>query len=84
MEHLLPVKMDTLIKFVRFLRCSWKDTYRHTERWSHPTLNRLATEYNPKTPTGIDGVYFGEDAVSIQNTILKQVTTIFFLKTAFS
>ena len=78
MEHLLPVKMDTLIMFVRFLRCSWKGTNSHTERWSSPLLYKLATEYNPRTPTGIDGVFLGEDAVSIQNTILKQVTTIFF------
>ena len=72
MEHLLPVQMDTVIKSVRFLRCSWTDT--DTNRHTQHSLNEWATEYNPETPTGIDGVNLGEDAASIQNTILNQVS----------
>ena len=73
MQHLLPVQMDTVIKFVRFLRCSWTDKDNGHSRRTETLLNRWATEYNPKTSTGIEGVDFGEDAVSIQNNILNQV-----------
>ena len=68
--RLLPVQMDTLIKFMRFLRCSWTD-------WKSPefarTLDNLASEYNPESSTGLDGVSLGEDELAIRNNILDQV-----------
>ena len=68
--RLLPVQMDTLIKFMRFLRCSWTD-------WKSPefarTLDNLASEYNPESSTGFNGVSLGEDELAIRNNILDQV-----------
>ena len=55
MEHLLPVQMDTVIKFVRFLRCSWTDKDSVQDPWSERLLDGWVREYNPKTPTGIGG-----------------------------
>ena len=69
MSHLLPVQMDTLIKFLRFLRCSWT-----TEpNWAERFFEKWANEYDPESPTGLEGVDFGEDAVTIQDNILDQV-----------
>ena len=69
MSHLLPVQMDTVIKFLRFLRCSWT-----TEpNWAERFFEKWANEYDPESPTGLEGVDFGEDAVTIQDNILDQV-----------
>merc|ERR1711962_1429692 len=69
MSHLLPVQMDTLIKFLRFLRCSWT-----TEpNWAERFFEKWASEYDPESPTGLEGVDFGEDAVTIQDNILDQL-----------
>ena len=39
------------------------------------TLKSLASEYNPESSTGLDGVSLGEDELSIRNNILDQVDT---------
>ena len=70
-EHLLPVQMDTLIKFVKFLRCSWTPDTRN--RSAERMLERWAKEYDPRTPSGLDGVDFGTDAGTIQKNLLDQV-----------
>ena len=75
--RLLPVQMDTLIKFMRFLRCSWTDwkgPMGWTPRFTR-TLDNLASEYNPESSTGLDGVSLGEDELTIVNNILDQVDT---------
>ena len=75
--RLLPVQMDTFIKFMRFLRCSWTDwkgPMGWTPRFTR-TLKSLASEYNPESSTGLDGVSLGEDELSIRNNILDQVDT---------
>merc|ERR1711962_1183949 len=69
MSHLLPVQMDTLIKFLRFLRCSWTTK----PNWAERFFEKWASEYVPESPTGLEGVDFGEDAVTIQDNILDQV-----------
>ena len=73
MSHLLPVEMDTIVKFVKFLRCSWTSDppqdYGHIER----TIARLIDEYNPQTLFGIEGLDIGTDADIIQKNLLNQV-----------
>ena len=39
------------------------------------TLDNLASEYNPESSTGLDGVSLGEDELTIVNNILDQVDT---------
>ena len=71
-NHLLPVQMDTLIKFVRFLRCSWTSDpprYGNIGRM----MGRLINEYDPKTPSGLEGVDIGVDADTIQRNLGNQV-----------
>ena len=73
MSHLLPVQMDTLIKFVKFIRCSrTSDPSQYTER----TIVRLINDYDPQTPLGLEGVNIGEDAASIQTNLLSQVMCV--------
>ena len=69
LSHLLPVQMDTLIKFVKFLRCSWTS---NPQRYPTP-MARLINEYNPKTPFGLEGVNIGVDADTIQRNLGNQV-----------
>jgi len=69
LSHLLPVQMDTLIKFVKFLRCSWTS---NPQRYPTP-MARLINEYNPKTPSGLEGVNIGVDADTIQRNIGNQL-----------
>jgi len=72
MSHLLPVQMDTIVKFVKFLRCSWTSDpprYGNIER----TISRLINEYNPQTLFGLDGLDIGTDADIIQKNLLNQL-----------
>ena len=41
--------------------------------WAERFFEKWASEYDPKSPTGLEGVDFGEDAVTIQDNILDQV-----------
>ena len=64
--------MDTIIKFVKFLCCSWTSDpprYGNFER----TITRLINEYNPQTPLGLKGINIGQDAAIIQKNLLNQV-----------
>ena len=76
LSHLLPVQMDTLAKFVKFLRCSWtSDPPRYPG--SSRTVARLINEYDPKTPFGLEGIDIGVDADTIQRNLGNQVGHIY-------
>ena len=74
MSHLLPVQMDTLIKFVKFMRCSWTP---YPSKIFERTIARFIEDYDPQTPSGFEGVDIGQDADSIQTNLLNQVMFVF-------
>ena len=72
MARLLPVDGDIVVKFLKFIRCSW-------DRTRAPGVDRLGRRilsHTPKAANGLDGLQIGADAETIRNNLPKLVITI--------
>ena len=73
MAHLLPVDGDLIVKFLKFIRCSW-------DRTRDPWFDRLGDRilsHTPKAANGLDGLDIGADAETFRNNLQKLVIMIF-------
>ena len=73
MTRLLPVDGDLVVKFLKFIRCSW-------DRTRDPGLDRLGERilsHAPKAANGLDGLDIGADAETFRNNLQKLVIMIF-------
>ena len=73
MTRLLPVDGDLVVKFLKFIRCSW-------DRTRDPGFDRLGERilsHAPKAANGLDGLDIGADAETFRNNLQKLVIMIF-------
>merc|ERR1719341_2810847 len=70
MARLLPVDGDLVVKFLKFIRCSWNRTI-------DPGFERLGERilsHAPKAANGLDGLDIGADAETLRNNLQKLKT----------
>ena len=72
-ERFRTVEGNTIVKFLKFIRCSW-DCMR-SPGFDH--LGDRILHHTTKTANGFDGLDIGNDADTVKNNLQKLVMTIF-------